>query len=418
LPPDLEKAAQEQGCAHKDEVSNRPRYEVADIFRLYGKDYRARHILTDSQKQVMFDIENCRTSALGYHLDVCDMCGFEEPSHNSCHNRHCPKCQGIASRKWLNKRLKDLLPVPYYHVVFTLPDKIFPVCLFNQQIIYDLLFEAASQALMLFGRDPRWLGAELGFFGILHTWGQTLCMHLHVHFVVIGGGIDANGEWVGLKYKDKFLFPVEALSMTFKRLFLEGLKKAFDALSFPGELEKLQEKKKFQGWLGELNSKEWVVFAKAPFAGPEEVLRYVGRYTHRVAISNQRILSIENGLISFSYKDYKDEGQWKEMTLPSDEFIKRFLFHVLPKGFHKIRHYGFLGNNKKNKLSEIWEYLVFEEELSLPNSDSQETAELEGRRCPACGMGAMVPVLVVSRFRRLIIDIARFKKMQQRMDSS
>jgi len=377
--------------------------ELSDIFRLHGAEYRARHNLSDQQKRVMFDIEHCRTSALGYHVEVCDTCGHREAAYNSCRNRHCPKCQGITRRRWVEKRLKDLLPVPYFHEVFTLPSEIFPVCLFNQEVVYNLLFESAAEALLLFGKDPKWLGGEIGFFGVLHTWGQSLCVHPHVHFVVAGGGIGENGEWIWLKYGGKFLFPVRALSKTFRRLFIEGLLRAYDEgrLRFAAELEALGEREGFDKWIVELESKEWVVFSRAPFAGPEDVVRYVGRYTHRVAISNARILSVGDEDVCFSYKDYRDGGERKEMSLSADEFIKRFLYHVLPAGFHKIRHYGFLGNGKKKKLQELREGLLPKEGLSCRMEEAAEVSDLV--RCPSCGVGTLRPAFIVDRYGRVII---------------
>ena len=312
------------------------------------------------------------------------------------------KCQGITLKKWVEKRLKDLLPVPYFHEVFTLPSGIFPVCLLNQKVIYDLLFESAAEALLLFGRDPKWLGGEIGFFGVLHTWGQTMSVHPHVHFVVAGGGISESGEWIWLKYRDKFLFPVQGLSRTFRRLFMAGLIEAYDEgrLRFCAETGEMAEKERFNEWIGELESKEWVVFSKAPFAGPEDVVRYVGRYTHRVAISNARILSVGEDGVCFSYKDYRDGGKWKDMSLSADEFIKRFLYHVLPAGFHKIRHYGFLGNGKKKKLQDMRACLMIKEELC-----AREASDLV--RCPSCGSGTLVPALIVDRYGRVIIKSLR-----------
>lgn len=413
-------ATERQGQPVSTESSERPKYEVADIFRLYGEDYRATHSITEKQRSVMFDIEHCRSSVFGYHLDVCDECGHTEPEYNSCRNRHCPKCQGIQKRKWVNARLEDLLPVPYYHVVFTLPDSIFPVCLFNQELIYDLLFDCASETLLTFGRDPKWLGGELGFFGVMHTWGQTLWHHPHVHFVVPGGAIGPNGKWLRLKYKDKFLFPVRALSQVFRNNFTEGLKDAYKGgkLTFPGDLERLEAEESFKGWLQDLKSKEWVVYCKPPFGGPEEVVRYVGQYTHRVAISNHRIVSIDNGHVVFSYRDYKDDSKIKQMDLTADEFIQRFLWHVLPSGFHKIRHYGFLANGKKSKLQGIKEYLTFEEEGSAEATREQREEEFEATICPQCGKGTLRPMVIFDRFGAMTVTDYAYFIGQQTRDTS
>ena len=253
------------GCpeipGRRDASRTRPRLEVADVFGKHGDDFPESRPMSPEQTKVLRDIVNCRTAALGGHRCVCDTCGHEDISYNSCRNRHCPKCQGIEKRKWVQARLDDPLPVPYYHVVFTLPDPLFPMCLFNQELIYDLLFDCASGTLLTFGRDPKWLGAELGFFGVLHTWGQTLWHHPHGHFVVPGGGINPNGEWVCGKFKGKFLFPVRGLSKVFRRQFIEGLEAAYaeGKLVFPGELKDLQSKEQFTGWINDLKSKDWEI---------------------------------------------------------------------------------------------------------------------------------------------------------------
>jgi hypothetical protein len=281
--------------------------------------------------------------------------------------------------------------VPYYHVVFTLPDVIFPMCLFNQKPIYGLLFDAAAETLLTFGRDGKWLGGEIGFFGILHTWGQRLPMHPHIHFIVSGGGIDADGRWVLAKHQDKFLFPVRALSKVFRGKFIEGLKQAYGKghLEFPGHLSQYQSPEGFEGWIRNLCANQWIVFTKAPFADSQQVVEYVGRYTHRVAISNHRIRSIDDGRVVFSYKDYADNGKIKETVLAAHEFIRRFLFHVLPPGFHKIRHYGFLANGRKQKLRRVMEYLLSHPKdccLLQPPALSKET---QGICCPMCRQGKL-----------------------------
>jgi hypothetical protein len=303
-------------------------------------------------------------------------------------------------------RMKDLLPVSYFHVVFTLPDTIYPFCLYNQKLVYDLLFHSAAKTLKTFGRDPDWLGADtMGFFGVLHTWGQTLSCHPHVHFVVPAGGVDANGEWVWPVFTDnRFLFPVHAMAKVYRGKFIAGLKRAYanGSLQFPGDLATLTEEPGFDAWLDEMVSKNWVVYAKAPFAGPEQVVRYVSRYTHRVAISNQRILSIDDGVIRFTFKNYKKQDEcdtieelWEEMELPAEEFIRRFLHHVLPSGYHRIRYYGFLSGGQKHQWQAVWEELVFEEERHPPEITA--ATPWLGLPCPACENGILEVALIVNR---------------------
>ncbi|QTA90906.1 IS91 family transposase [Desulfonema magnum] len=381
----------------------RPAWEVADIFRLHGEEHRERHTLTPRQRKVMSDIENCRTGEFGFHAEVCGECGHTEISYNSCHNRHCPKCQGIAKRRWVNARVGQLLPIPYYHVVFTLPNMIFPLCHYNQALIYDLLITCAAETLKAFGKDPKWLGAEIGFYGILHTWGQTLCTHLHIHFVVTGGGLNEHGEWVSPKCGGKFLFPVCALSKVFREKFVGGLKKAYydGELTVPDERAELRKPEGFEKWLNSLVARRWVVYAKAPFAGPEEVVRYIGRYTHRVAISSHRIISVENGQVTFSYKDYKDGGRKREMTLTADEFIRRFLLHVLPSGFHRIRHYGILANGRAAKNTEMIREMLRSEDGTGDGTPAPEPGDEFTKTCPVCGGGKMICVLIVHPYYRI-----------------
>ncbi len=396
---------------------SRPQYEVADIFRNYGEEFRATHVLTSKQKAVMRAIEICRSSDLGYHVDCCDSCGHTEISYNSCRDRHCPKCQGIQKNKWVEARLNDLLPVPYYHVVFTIPNDIFPVCLFNQKVIYKLLFETASETLLTFGRDDKWLGAQTGFFGILHTWGQTMCMHPHIHFIVPGGGIDENDQWVPAKHGDKFLFPVRAMSKVFRAKFIYGLKQSYEnnQLSFPGELEKFRHQEGFMAWIDALCSNQWIVYAKPPFADAQQVVKYLGRYTHRVAISNQRIRSIDNGHVVFTYKDYADNHKIKELTLTAHEFIGRFLWHVLPSGFHKIRHYGFMANGMKKKLEKILQYLKSNRQSTV--EPVEQGAAVDNRRmlCPVCQHGRLYPIAIITRYGIVVVkDVASFIKYLQK----
>jgi hypothetical protein len=387
-------------------LSGRPAYEVADIFRLHGEKYIRTHSLTPQQAKVMSDILICRTGEAGYHADVCGECGHIEIQCNSCHNRHCPKCQGIAKRRWVNARLGQLLPTPYYHVVFTLPTQTYPLCQHNQEFIYNLLLSSAAETLKAFGEDPRWLGADIGFYGILHTWGQTLCTHLHTHFVVTGGGLSKNGEWVNPECGGKFLFPVCALSKVFRGKFIAGLKKAYHGgeMTIPDEKAELSSPEGFEKWLNNLVARRWVVYAKAPFAGPEEVVRYVGRYTHRIAISSHRIISAENGQVTFSYKDHRDRARRKEMTLTADEFIRRFLLHVLPSGFHRIRHYGILANGKAARNTEMIREMPGAEDDTGEGTPAPEPGEPEEdftKVCPVCGSGRMICVLIVHPYYRI-----------------
>jgi hypothetical protein len=383
---------------------------LGDIFRHYGDAYLASHAVTDRQRKVIEAIRTCRTFQAGWHVDVCPTCGHAEARPNSCGDRHCPLCQGKNRVEWVDARVHDLLPVPYYHAVFTLPDTIFPFCLYNQKVVSDLLFHSAAETLKAFGKDEQWLGADkMGFFGVLHTWGQPLNPHPHVHVVVPAGGLNAGGEWVWPTYSENnFLFPVSGLSKVFCGKFIAGLKQAYadGELEFAGQLAELEEKEAFEAWLDALVSKPWVVYAKAPFSGPLQVLRYVSRYTHRVAISNSRILSIDDGVIRFRYKNYKkqaesksDEALWEEMELPADTFIQRFLYHVLPKGYHRIRYYGFLSGSQKAVRQQAWEELVFEQERRLPDLDAQNI--WEGLPCPKCEDGLMKTVIVVDRHGRI-----------------
>jgi hypothetical protein len=385
----------------------RAKLEVADIFRNCGESYRAEHKLSGKQHEVMFDISNCRRGYFGYHLDICDRCGHTERFANSCRNRHCPKCQGIAQRIWVNARLEDLLPIPYYHVTFTIPHLLNPLVGCNRELIYNLLFDSASETLLQFGRDAKWLGALIGFYGILHTWGGKLWRHLHVHFIVSGGGLSDDGRWVHPKYKGKFIFPVKALSQVFRGKFIQGLKKAYaeGRLVLPAGLRHLKHEAQFENFVDALVARNWVVFAKRPFAGAEKVARYIGRYTHRIAISNHRLIKIENDQVHFKYKDYRAKGRWKAAELSATEFIRRFLQHVLPKGFHRIRHYGFLSNGRcKARVAQI--------RTLLPNGDDQtvlKQKEIEdhgGKSCPRCAEGRLTPCLIVHRMGLVINDAA------------
>jgi len=373
---------------------NTSAYEVADIFRLYGQDYLSKNKLTRRQYAVMSAVQNCRTASYGYHVDQCSACGHIEQAFNSCRDRHCPKCQGISRKKWIDARLKDILPVPYYHAVFTLPHFLNNVISYNKRVIYELLLSSSSETLLTFGRDTKWLGGEIGFYGILHTWGQTLWPHVHVHYVVAGGALSDGGRWIKPEHDDKFLFPVHALSKVFRGKFIQGLKAAFacDRLKLPQRLSHLSAEDRFEHWIDQLVSRNWVVYCKRPFADAASVVRYIGRYTHRVAISNNRIIDVKNNDIRFLYKDYKaSRVTWRQIALKSDEFIRRFIWHVLPNRFHKIRHYGFLANGRcRSKLKQIREILS-------SKAQDQFTPDESVAMCPNCGKGELSPVMILRR---------------------
>jgi hypothetical protein len=332
----------------------RPVLEVADIFRDHGPAWRranAGHVSL-GQMKVMSAIESCRTAALGGHVVRCEDCSHIDIAYNSCRNRHCPKCQGAQARAWLEERKAELLPVPYFHVVFTLPARIAAIAYQNKTVIYDLLFKASSETLRTIAADPKRLGVRIGFMSVLHTWGSTMTHHPHVHMIVPGGGISLDGtRWIGCR--PDYLLPVKVLSRLFRRLMLEMLVAAHDAghLQFFGDHTRLTNKAAFKAYLAPLHRTKWFVYSKRPFAGPEQVLAYLARYTHRVAISNSRLIAADATDVTFRYKDYRIEGpgRYKTMTLKPGEFIRRFLIHVLPNGFHRIRHYGLLASGSKAK---------------------------------------------------------------------
>jgi hypothetical protein len=388
---------------------DRPKLEVADVFRRYGEAYRERHgaSMSTGQRRVMTAIEVCRTAALGGHLERCDDCGHERNAFNSCRDRHCPKCQSLARARWIEDRKAELLAVPYFHVVFTVPEEIAAIALQNKQVLYGILFHTTAETLRTIAADPKHLGAEIGFFAVLHSWGQNLLFHPHLHCVVPGGGPSLDGNrWVSCR--PDFFLPVRVLSALFRRLFLESLEKAFDSgkLQFFGTLESLQDRSAFARHLAPLKERDWVVYAKAPFAGPEQVLDYVGRYTHRVAISNNRLLDIDNDQVRFQWKDYRGGDQVKTMTLTAEEFIRRFLLHVLPNGFRRIRYYGFLGNRHREERLAVCRRLlgmpVAEGPESQPTRDYLDRYEdLTGhslRQCPQCLRGTMVVVQILPRW--------------------
>jgi hypothetical protein len=368
--------------------------EVADIFRTAGPGYRIAHAghLSLHQLKVMSAIEHCRTAALGGHVEACEDCGQWRIAYNSCRNRHCPKCQGAAARTWLAEREADLLPVGYFHVVFTLPAEVADVSFHNKALVYDLLFRAASETMLTIAADPKHLGARIGITAVLHTWGSALTHHPHVHMIVPGGGIALDGSrWISSH--PAFLLPVRVLSKLFRRLFLTRLVALHDAgrLAFFGSIAHLAGRRAFLRHLSPIRKKPWVVYAKAPFAGPEAVLAYLSRYTHRVAISNRRLIRFDEAEVTFRYKDYRRNGPDRQqiMTLATDEFIRRFLLHVLPRGFHRIRHYGLLaGGSSKASLALARELLSV---ASPPDDNIREEPTDFRPPCPCCG-GRMIVI--------------------------
>jgi hypothetical protein len=381
--------------------------EVADVFRRFGPAFRDQHgvSLASARRHAMTAIESCRTAALGGHVERCGDCGHQRVSYNSCRNRNCPKCQGLARAQWLEDRQAELLDVPYFHVVFTVPTEIEVIAFQNQIVVYDILFRAASETLRTIAADPKHLGAEIGFLAVLHTWGQALTHHPHLHFLVPGGGIAPDGKsWVPCR--PGFFLPVQVLSSLFRGLFLHYLGKAFAAgeLNFFSAHRHLQEPAAFRRYLAPAYNARWVVYTKRPFAGPAQVLDYVGRYTHRVAISNNRLVSMDDGKVSFRWKDYRDDNRQKTMTLPGEEFIRRFLIHVLPDGFHRIRYYGFLGNcHRARKLALCRDLLGTAPAGAAadPPADYRDRFEaLTGqslRECPHCHTGIMVVIDCIER---------------------
>jgi len=319
--------------------------EVQDVFRLYGEDYCKTHGLSYTQHKAMSAILKCRTAELGAHMDTCESCGSVDISYNSCRNRHCPKCQTLSKERWIDNQKHDLLNVGYFHVVFTVPDTLRPVIYQNQKKLYALLFQAVAETLQELAADKKYLDATLGFTSVLHTWGQNLCFHPHIHCIIPAGGLSKLGQWVNSR--KKFFIPVRVLSRKFRGKFLHYLK--LQKLDFFGEQSYLNEPNHFLNLLDTCYQKEWVIYCKPPFKSASCVVEYLGRYTHRVAISNNRILSVEDGKVTFKWRDYRDNNRWKVMTVSAFEFIRRFLMHILPPGFMKIRHYGLLGNRNKTK---------------------------------------------------------------------
>lgn len=407
-------------CGHGSGRS-KPAPGLADIFDRYLGVYLKSHRLSGYQHKVVSAIRSCRTSALGGHLFRCNKCGFKRPEYDSCRNRHCPKCQGYQTIKWVAARLAELLPIPYFHSVFTMPESLNALVLYNKELLYDLFFKATSHALNAFAQDPRFLGARIGFIGVLHTWGQALNQHIHIHYIVTGGGLSnacpeqgrracpeqgrracpeqgrrAGVRWVNLPYRKKFLFPAKAVSMRVRREFARLLWKAYreDKLVFPDELAYLAEPSCFDRYLNKVAWQNWLCYMKEPFGSPEVVVKYIGRYTHRVAIADSRLQSISDGKIRFAYKRYHNNKVYPgTMTLDYDEFIRRFLLHVIPAGFKRIRHFGFLASGCRTRSLELARGLLAVAAEAV--RAAQSAFELwfkdgkDGRQCPECQQGIM-----------------------------
>ncbi len=383
---------------------SRPPLEVADLIRTAGAAFleRNRHWLSWKHVKVLLAIARCRTAALGGHLDQCTRCGYRAAiSYNSCRNRHCPKCQTAARERWIAARQRELLPTRYVHVVFTLPHRLAPLASQNRKVLYDLLFRASAETLLEVARDPRHLGAEIGFFTVLHTWSQKLGLHPHVHCVIPTGGLSLDHtHWV--QSRDRFFLSIHVLRRVFRGKFVAGLRQAFQEgqLNFHGDLTCLAQPNIFAAWLRPLFRKDWVVYSKPPFGGPEHVLQYLGRYTHRVAISNHRLVSCSNQTVTFRWRDFAHNNEQKLMTLSLDEFLRRFLLHVLPKGFVRIRNFGFLANRRRGTLLSLCFHLLG----SLPQTEEAQST-VNGannlRRCPKCGG----PMMVIERLTAAEIQL-------------
>lgn len=382
------------GCTH-DAVKQRPAFELADILRRYLPDYLKTHHISLWQEKILYAIQVCRTMACGGHLEECDTCDYSEPAYNSCGNRHCPKCQGIKRRKWVAGRLEELLPVPYYHIVFSLPHRLNDIALYNKRLIYKLFYQACAYTLLKFGNDRKYLGAQLGFIGVLHTWGKGLCYHIHWHFIVAGGGLTDDGAWCELPYNDQFIFPSKAMSKVVRARFIKLFKKAYHAgkIKIPGSREDLQHPVMFEYFLNDLASDAWYNYAKRPFGGPEQVVKYIGRYTHRVALSNNRLIDIENGRIRFWVKNYKKGGEKAELELPAELFIRRFLWHVLPRRFRKIRYGGFLARPVHEQKLELARKALgdamCDELIARIDAETQAWQQNEDEKCPRCQIGTL-----------------------------
>lgn len=369
--------------------------EVQNIFQQNGQVFRQNHKLPTNVRKAMSAVENCRTEVLGGHMDTCDECGYYRISYNSCRNRHCPKCQTLTKERWIEARKEDLLNVRYFHVVFTIPDTLNGIVFQNQKVLYSILFKSVSETLLELAADKKYLGAKLGFTSILHTWGQNLMLHPHIHCIVPGGGLNSINQWVDTK--KKFFIPVKVLSRKFRGKFLYYLKQTYgeNELKFYGQQEYLSNDINFQNLLSSLYQEEWIVYCKSPFKNASCVIEYLGRYTHRVAISNNRILKLEDGNVTFKWRDYRQGKKEKVMTVTADEFIRRFLIHILPDRFTKIRHYGLLGSRNKTTRLRLCKRLTDTPENPNPKEKAsylQLLMKLTGKDlsiCPCCGLGRL-----------------------------
>jgi len=380
------------------------KWELADIFRKFGDDYHRDHRMPLSHHKVMHAVKVCRTSYLGGHMRKCDSCGYEHPTYNSCGNRHCPKCQSLAKLRWVAKRQEELLPVNYFHNVFTIPHKLNGLARYNKKLIYDILFRSVSETLTQFGQNE--LGGKIGFLSILHTWDQKLGQHIHLHCIIPAGALSVDRKsWINSTHAD-FLFSVRALSAVFRGKFLSYLKEAYidGKLAFSGKSTEFESKDGFKTLIDDLYQKEWVVYSKRPFAGPEKALDYLGRYAFRIAISNDRIKDVTDGMVTFTYRDRKDCNRKKEITLSSGEFTRRFLTHVLPGSYTRIRHFGFLANrNRKENISCVKRLLGVSDYDGKRKEQSVKELMLEitGKdilKCPRCRTGTMTLDHLIPRF--------------------
>jgi hypothetical protein len=374
--------------------------ELADIFRLYADDYRRSHAVSYEQLKVMHHIQICRTAVLGGHVEQCDRCAFEQIAYNSCRDRHCPKCQTLTKEQWLNDRKAELLPCGYFHLVFTLPHVLNPIILSNKSTTLNILFAAVNQTLQAFAKDPQWrLEGRLGFICVLHTWSQTLIDHFHLHCLIPAGALSfTKDRWIPAK--DSFLFKITSVAKEFRKRYLKLLLNAYlkDMLIFTQKTAALNSRQAFQQLINSVSKTRWIAYAKRPFAGPQQVLEYLGRYTHRVAISNNRIISIDNRRVTFTYRDRQNDNQIKKITLDADKFIGRFLLHVLPKGFFKIRYFGFLSHTNKKKQIPLIRNLI-DPDATLPEKIKESISEMMPRLtgidiscCPKCKKGKMIRI--------------------------
>ena len=387
---------------HNDSVApeDKQQVELADIFRLYADEYRRSHAVSYEQLKVMHHIQICRTAVLGGHVEQCDQCVFEQIAYNSCRDRHCPKCQTVTKEQWLNDRKAELLGCGYFHLVFTLPHDLNPIILSNKRATVNILFAAVNQTLQAFAKDPQWrLEGRLGFISVLHTWSQTLIDHFHIHCLIPAGALSfTKDRWIPAR--DNFLFKITSLASAFKNRYLKLLLNAYlkDELIFTQKTAALKSRQAFQKLINSLLKTRWIAYAKRPFAGPQQVLEYLGRYTHRVAVSNNRIISIDNGRVTFTYRDRQKNNEIKKITLDADEFIRRFLLHVLPKGLIKIRYFGFLSHTNKKEQIPLIRKLI-DPEATLPVKISESISEMMLRLtgidiscCPRCKKGKMIRI--------------------------